>query len=183
MVSWSTLRAAGNSSYVRISAIFPIVGYFILFNEQVKQFIDAHGLSYPQFDIGALNYLWSAKLYFLYYGFMFAGTGALIYQWRCPAEIRKHSDWKDYIAKDGDVLSHKYLRQLGEQIGINYQPHLRDSESVGSEVMQTWYELQDRTRPISRFCVLLFFTTSGALLAVPSSLTAIKVALKFVSSP
>jgi hypothetical protein len=147
----------------------------------VKQFVETHGLAYPQFNVGVLDYLWDMKLYFLYFGFMFAGIGAIFYQWRCPQEVKKHADWKDYIAKDGDVLSYKYLKQLGDRVGVPYSPNLRDSESMGSEVMQTWYEIQDHTKPISRFFVLLCFLVSGALLAIPSTLTAIKVAIKLVS--
>jgi hypothetical protein len=178
---WSTLRAIGNSSLVRLSALFPFVGYFILFNDEVTNFLQAHGLEQPSLRLGILDNLWSKKLYFLYFGLMFSGLGAMIYQWRCPPEVKKHADWKDYIAVEGETPSYTYLTQLAHQVGIKYIPSQDPKGSVGSDIMQRWYEKQDAMFSRARAVVAGLFAASAILLAIPSSLTAIKVLARILS--
>lgn len=178
---WSTLRVIGSSSLVRLSSLFPFVGYFVLFNDDVTNFLQTHGLERPSLGVSSLDSLWSKKLYFLYFGLMFSGLGSIFYQWWCPPEVKKHRDWKDYIAIEGDTLSFTYLRELGTQVGINYIPSNDKSGSDGSDIMQRWYERQDRKFIVGRSTVALFFLISTVLLAIPSSLTAIKVFMRLIA--
>ena len=176
--SWSTLRSIGSSSLVRLSALFPFVGYFILFNDEVTRFLQAHGLEKPLIGVGLLDNLWSKKLYFLYFGLMLSGFGSIMYQWWCPPEVKKHLDWKDYIATEGETPSYTYLRELGTRVGIKYIPANDSSGSDGSDIMQRWYEKQDVTFPVARTLVATLFLASALLLAVPSALTAVKVIMR-----
>ena len=179
--SWSTLRSIGNSSLVRLSALFPFVGYFILFNEEVTKFLQAHGLDHPSLGVSLLDSLWNKKLYFLYFGLMLSGFGSMVYQWWCPPEVKKHQDWKDYIAIEGETPSHNYLHELAAKVGINYIPAHDKSGSTGSDIMQRWYEKQNAMFPVARWTVAALFAVSALLLAIPSALTATKVLLRIAS--
>lgn len=181
--SWSTLRSIGNSSLVRLSALFPFVGYFILFNDNVTTFLQAHGLENPPIGVSLLDNLWSKKLYFLYFGLMLSGAGSILYQWWCPPEVKKHQDWKDYIALEGETPSFTYLRELGNKVGINYIPSHDRSGSDGSDIMQRWYEMQNKSFFVARSVVTLLFAASFILLSIPSVLTATKVLMRMMTIP
>ena len=82
LLTWAQLRSAGNSRIVQTSVLFPLVGYLILFNDQVISFLSMHKLDHP--PDGFLASIWTRKLYFLYFGLMSLGIGSFIYSLRCP---------------------------------------------------------------------------------------------------
>jgi hypothetical protein len=174
--SWTTLRSIGNSRLVQASVAFPFVGYVILFNGDVARFLGMDAIDHRDFT-NVFDWLWRQKLFFMYFGLMALGIGSTIYQIRCPYFVKKYGDWADFINGDGESYSYSYLRELGTAVGITYPEDYTEKESgsVGSEIMQAWYERQSLDLPVARFFVSLFFVTGFALLAVPSTLTAIKV--------
>jgi hypothetical protein len=94
--------------------------------------------------------------------------------------VRKHQDWKDYIAAEGETLSFNHLRELGRAVGIDYLAGRPNSDSDGSDIMQRWYDHQNKSLVAARAIVSTLFGTSIGLLAVPSILTAVKVAMRMI---
>jgi hypothetical protein len=172
--TWSELRSIGNSRLIQVSAVFPIVGYLILFSDEVSNFLSMRHLpSLPQ--SGFLDSLWQGKLYFVYFGLMLLGLGSLIYQVACPFIIKKHGDYTDYVRVDGDALSFRTFEKMGKAASIPYAASRDKSGSISSELMQANYEIESRSKQIARLCVTCLFYTGFAILAVPSLLTAMKV--------
>lgn len=126
---WSTLRSLGNSRAVQFSAIFPAIGYFILFNDEVARFLGMAALDRSPNHGGLLEHLWGLKLFFLYFGLMSLGLGSALYQFKCPYIIKKHGDWMDYVRLDGDSLSGRAAADLAQTVGIPYS----DTESEMSQ--------------------------------------------------
>jgi hypothetical protein len=176
MPTWISLRGVGNARIVQLSAIFPFVGYLILFNDEVSKF-----LSMATLDRGShgslIDILWPNKLYFLYFGLMFTGLASVIYQVRCPYIVKKHGDWADYVRIDGDSLSNAAAASLGEAVGRDYREDCRSEnpDHVTMDYMRAWFRRQSEARPFSRIVAAIFFFLGFSLLALPSALSAVKI--------
>jgi len=174
--TWVALRGIGNSKIVRLSAAFPLVGYLILFNDEVSKFLSMSVL-HSDPETGLVESIWRGKLYFVYFGLMAIGVASAIYQWLCPFIIKKHGDWADYVRIDGDSLSDKAAEMLGKVIGRDYRYDctLDSAENVTTDYMREFYRLQSTYRPGARSIVSLLFGIGFFLLAIPSSISAIKI--------
>jgi hypothetical protein len=47
------------------------------------------------------------------------GIGSFIYQARCPYIVKKHADWPDYVASDGDAMNPKQVFNLSKVLNID----------------------------------------------------------------
>ncbi|HEV2078680.1 MAG TPA: hypothetical protein VGR19_02120 [Allosphingosinicella sp.] len=86
---WSKLRAIGNSGLVRSSALIPIIGYLILLNDKVADWIQILG----DVDI-------SPRLIMLYVGLSFVGTASILYSIFCPEIIRRYGTAVEYTTSE-----------------------------------------------------------------------------------
>jgi hypothetical protein len=82
-LSWAALRTLGNSLSVRVSALFPLVGFWILFNNQAREFLNLGQLE-DHLSIGWIDALWAKKTFLTYFGLLFLGIGSFMYHSRCP---------------------------------------------------------------------------------------------------
>jgi hypothetical protein len=182
VMRWVTLRSFGNSRAVQLSAIFPFVGYLILFNDDISRYLSMQALDKPE-AYGLIDRLWTAKLYFIYFGLMFLGIGSFIYQWSCPFIIKKHPDSIDYIKHDSESVSETAVISLGRVVGIPYNSFAAKDErdEAVMDIMRAWYADQSKDKQALRIVVTIFFGAGSLLLAVPSLLTAYKVLLKIAS--
>jgi hypothetical protein len=89
---WSDLRAIGNSNASKLTVLFPIVGYLIIFNDDLVQHLN---LWRPIFGETAPPY----RLLCVYFGLICVSLAAAIYGVRCPPEIKRHRSAVDYIAE------------------------------------------------------------------------------------
>jgi hypothetical protein len=148
ILTWATLRSFGNSRAVQLSVLFPIVGYLILFNDEVARFLSMAALDKKPSPQGVFETLWRAKLYFVYFGLMAMGIGSGIYQVSCPYLIKKYGDWADYVRFDGESISEEGMSQLGKLVGIDYWAENREQrDSLGADIMRNWYGQLSRRKP------------------------------------
>jgi len=91
---WDTVRIIGQSQLARYSIIVPIVGYFILFNENISTYLRI----ISDIDSTHLNTGPSWKIISTYYGLTFIAIGSIIYGIYCPKEIKEHRSDNEYIA-------------------------------------------------------------------------------------
>ncbi|MEH2472048.1 hypothetical protein V1281_006765 [Nitrobacteraceae bacterium AZCC 2161] len=180
-VSWTALRSLGNSPSVRLSAIFPFVGYWILFNDFASQYLSMSALDARQANPGFLHWFSSSRLYFLYLGLLSLGIGSFIYQARCPYIIKKHADWSDYVIGDGDAMSDSQILSLGKVLAVveSGSGPTPGRENVRVYFMQRWYSNQSNEHPLSRLIVGVFFYAGLTLIAIPSIVSALKIAALF----
>ena len=86
--SWDRLRIIGNSRLVQLTAIMPIVGYLIIFNQHV---VSALHLDNSLFGSITEEFLIS-RLRLLYFGLFFTGIGSLLFSLFCPPKIKQYAD-------------------------------------------------------------------------------------------
>jgi hypothetical protein len=176
MLTWASLRGVGNARIVQLSAIFPLVGYLILFNDEVSKFLSMAALDHAPKN-SLIDLFWPYKLYFVYFGLMCTGLASTLYQIRCPHLIKKHGDAADYIRMDGDSLSNTAAASLGVALGRDYHDDCRaeNPDHVMTDYMREWFRRQSASRPLSRMSTTMFFVVGFLLLAVPSILSAAKI--------
>jgi hypothetical protein len=178
-ITWTTLRSLGNSQSVKMSAIFPFVGFWILFNDQVHQFLELSTLSVAPLGHSWLDRVWSNKIFLVYFGLMALGFGSFLYQWRCPYIVKKHGDWSDYVRSDADAMGEFHIASLGNVLGLELHHKGIEPAEVRSIYMQRWFAEQSAEAPWSRLFTATFFYLGLAILAIPSIISAIKIGTIF----
>ena len=92
--SWSDWIAYIDGWIPRFCFFIPIIGYLILFNDQVVGMMEFHRLTRePSFDWGLTT---SARLRFIYYALFFLGISNLIYRVKKPYAFRFGRNVSDY---------------------------------------------------------------------------------------
>ena len=177
--TWVRLRAIGNSRAVQASAAFPLIGYLVLLSTQVTSIFDGGLAGPPRHDVDWFTYLWSLKLYFVYFGLLQLGIGSVLYQLRCPRQIKKHGDWEDYVRIDGPSMPIDYVAEVGMTMGRNFE---RDFQRPGArehflkiDYLRQYYAVLSAQAPFSRLVVSYLFLFGLSLLSIPSLMTALKV--------
>jgi hypothetical protein len=82
--SWSRLRSIGNSAPARATIVIPLVGYLIIFNEQVLSYLTLSPEIFGK-SVGI-----STKLLNIYFGLCFVAIASFLFAWFCPLQIRKY---------------------------------------------------------------------------------------------
>jgi hypothetical protein len=99
---WSNLRAIGNYPATKMTVFIPLIGYMVIFNSKL---LPAFQLS--EHIVGNQNtqtYV-SWRLLAIYFGLCFLAFGSIIYQLRCPAEVKRFATSIDYAAAARSTLS------------------------------------------------------------------------------
>jgi hypothetical protein len=97
---WSRLRDWGNSTLVQLTVLIPVIGYLIIFNEQIAKYLElikevsgsqpaTHGLSV------------SPRLLSIYFGLCLIAFGAVIYGRYRPIEITNYGSSTAFVGDDG----------------------------------------------------------------------------------
>ena len=101
---WSRLRDAGNSSLVQLTILIPLIGYMIIFNEQIAKYLElvreVSG-SQPR----ALGLSVSPRLLLIYFGLCLISFGAIVYRRYCPSEIKRYASSTAFVGGDGPNVS------------------------------------------------------------------------------
>ncbi len=121
---WEVLRRFGNSYLVRASVIMPLLGYFILFNDEIVRFIRLDIL----LGVDARTRLDGTQLMnirFVYFGLFFLGVGSAVYSVFCPEIIKNHNDSTAYVRADYDLMSYKDIRDILDTMSETYPRYLQ----------------------------------------------------------
>lgn len=89
---WSQLRSVTNSSAARLTILVPLLGYWILFNEAARKYLNlVHEVGGSSADV-------SSRILVVYVGLVFVAVGATIYQFKCPPDVKHFGDPNAYVA-------------------------------------------------------------------------------------
>lgn len=129
--NWSSLSSIGNSHIAKLTILMPIIGYLILFNENVvdllRTVIPLNGF---QADKGILEYLHSKALYFLYFGLLIFGVGVALYNINVPRQIKKFPYVEDYIVSmEGIGTSNLIIGSFNNVLRMYFQNNDAESQS------------------------------------------------------
>ena len=138
---WDHLRVIGNSRLVKLTILVPLLGYMVLFNEQLVHYLE---LASPYFrDVflhgrAADGETWSLayRLYCFYFGFTALAIGALVYEARCPRLVKAYGSAAEYYRVEGPTTDDHQLQLRA----IPYLTRLFRDEcrQLGLSVKEVW---------------------------------------------
>jgi hypothetical protein len=185
--TWADLRGIGNSSAVRASIIVPVIGYLIILNSTFADYLNLHGIEWVHQPTNVWDRLWSLKLYLVYFGLMFLGVGAAIYQWKCPAFVKKYADWADYVAGVAPHTDRGQMDVLRRIVGRDNEDYSDDLSTLDYEDQKRSY-LRQHYAQMSKYhlgwrvLTVVLFVGGFALLSIPSFMTAVRVATALLNA-
>jgi hypothetical protein len=182
---WNRLRLFGNSIVVRSTMAVPVLGYLILFNAYLFDYLRLHSA----FCRGAgCDVSW--RLYFIYFGCCFVGLGAGIYAIFCPALIKRYPGASDFVESEKYYFSQprnlSYLfRMIGREKGkpaadpahlktefVDANMPLPESQiNLLADIMGEHYQLQMFKHRSFRVATLISYSIGILLLIIPTLYT------------
>ena len=114
LVKWSLLRTIGNSKIFNLTIIIPVIGYFILFNDEVVRNLEFSEavIGSPVKEYRGLRDQTLFKLFCVYFGFYVLATGLILYYAFCPNLIKRYKTYVDYITAEIELVTEKKVREL-----------------------------------------------------------------------
>lgn len=112
IIKWTLVRTIGNSRLVGLTIAVPLIGYFILFNNQVlgqlelsDQVVGASVDPDRQRDGASIASRGLSndtlfKLFMIYFGLCSLALGSVVYLARCPRTIKSYQNAVSYIAAE-----------------------------------------------------------------------------------
>jgi hypothetical protein len=110
---WHDLRSIGNSSLAKMTIVIPIVGYLVLFNEKLQDYLQlSHELlAHQQAGSSGLP-----RLLAIYFGLCFVAMASTLFALFCPLQVKKYATAEEYIAGDEPYLSFHGEGQIEDRI-------------------------------------------------------------------
>lgn len=96
---WSAIAGIGNSPPARLTALAPLIGYLVIYNQFIADFffLSESGSATTAGPATILDLLSDTKLTFLYFGLVFFGIGAILFALLAPKSIRKYKTAEEYV--------------------------------------------------------------------------------------
>lgn len=125
---WTTLRAIGKSKIVNLTILIPFIGWLILFNQQVIDWLHVApsilGFHDANPDPNVVQTVFLRKLYVTYFGLMFLGLGSTLFQIFCPNETKIYPDKNDFVANEmehtTDTLARMHLFENAQRYSMQH---------------------------------------------------------------
>ena len=157
-ITWAQLSKVGKAPAMRLTVLVPLIGVFLLFNEQTERLFQ-----YPQFfkaDLGIKGEtsLPASNLYFTYFGLCVLGAASALFAAFCPREISDQPNQQQFVmnatsletpvlakASLRDVLNLHFDNEFDESRPENpeYPPELEGDFHALMEDMYAEYDIVD----------------------------------------
>lgn len=193
---WHHLRGVGNSGLVRLTVLTPVLGYLILLNETVSNYLQLH----PRLALFSSDV--PVRLLFLYYGTVVLAVASLTYIFRCPQIVKRYGSASEYCAAELNyqssanhlkllrdrvrtLVEKDYIRELLDNFD-QMQLHVKtanlksSADSEIQEVMTLEWQLNNLDGPVSRSVCLLLFYLGFSILSVPAIMTFAEVTIRLL---
>jgi hypothetical protein len=140
---WTSLRSIGNLRVVQLTILVPVIGYFILFNDELVQRLEFSRQVIPRIDqhIG-LSAGTLLKLMSLYFGFCFVALGSALFSIFCPALVKRYQDFAEYARTEIDLLTDRHIAEINarlEQEGLGREAVFDDIATRISELLEQFH--------------------------------------------
>lgn len=200
-VSWSLFRTVSNSSIVKVTVLIPILGYWILFNQNLLPYMTLSEAIYSNPESQSEGTI-PLNLLLVYFGLCLIAVASALYQLFCPNEVKKYGAAEDYIAfaKEHyspfiiDALKRKLeeikLPEAIQRILNAANDHYNNLEVINkedlkSDMLRVYYTYQNRKAIYFRLPVAIFYVLGFLALSIPSIIVFAKITslvfLKIVS--
>lgn len=159
-IGWSSLSSIGNSRLAQLTIVMPFVGYLIVFNISIADFITTiipEALSQQADDFWTS--LYSRKLYFLYFGLLLFGSGVALFNIAAPSQIRRFPVVERYIAAMNGIKTPNLVIGSFENIIGRYFANLRGEEQSPMFEAKRIAFPDDLNSELHRFIEQIFLAT------------------------
>jgi hypothetical protein len=180
---WSRLRGVSNSSVAKATVLIPLIGYLVLFNGQVIQYLNLVRELGGQ-EGATVSY----RLIFIYFGLCAIAVAVSIYGWYCPNEVKHYGSASAFVQGDGPSLrgylinditvtlsKDKTAREKLEELsqGLEYKKNTatitnEDRDNYRLENLHLYFNYLDESHPTARRLVFTFYVLGLVFLGVPS---------------
>lgn len=92
---WSVIRQLAQAPIVRLTALMPVFGYLLVFTTKAQSFIA--DIVVPWLPTGWVDLDFGWRLFFLFYGSLSLGVGALLFSWTCPRLVKVHGSAFEFV--------------------------------------------------------------------------------------
>jgi hypothetical protein len=189
VLTWSRLRGIGKSSAAKVTVLLPLIGYLIIFNKNVADFLhlasEFAGAADSQFGV-------APKLMLVYLGTCAIALGQVIYGVFCPAEVKAYGHETPYVLdavrvkKDFEyekleaALRASAYRREYSRMRDRYErdgtPITEDQKAhINNGVLHLYFRLLDNRWWGARWATGAFYLLGFIYLAVPSAGVFIRV--------
>jgi len=181
---WDRLRFVSNSTSAKATILVPIIGYLIIFNEKVVEFlslargIEPHGG--PEVSL---------RLILIYLGLCAVSVGVMVYGWLCPNEVKHYGSASTYVQGDGPSLrgfvingiataletaeQGEKLQDLSNELRVKSVQSLvtdEDYERYRIEILHLHFDYLNKIYPAGRAICFWSYVLGFGLLGIPSAL-------------
>jgi hypothetical protein len=193
---WGKLRLLGNSSIAQSTIAVPILGYFILFNSDVVEYLRIHTDFCEGRGCGV-----SWRLYFLYFGCFFVAIGASVYGVFCPTVAKIYQGASNFFEAEKTYFSGpsnlKYLFELIEKEKgapaadpFQLKTHIIAAHAALNtahapalaDIMGEYYVLQNISKRRMRILSFLSYCFGIGLILVPTFFTFSQILVRAIQN-
>ncbi len=188
---WSILRERGNTYAGRLTILGPLIGYLLIFIENILPLLEISHKLFGQKDVapaGSVETV-SWRLVVVYFGLMSIALGSIAYQIWCPIAVKGYRDWVAYVAdlepNAGALLMESIRRNLAVKFGqqnalerasnantpaspYRTGPDPEEQRRIRCDLLTMYYQVYDHSANPARVMVAGFYVTGFVLLAIPS---------------
>jgi hypothetical protein len=114
---WDVLRGLGQSRIVSITIFAPFIGYLIIFNQYIAQYLElsmaAVGIHENTDEVVAANL---SRLRQLYVGLTLIGIASILFKSCCPFPINRHKDEYEFIQSELNIMHSERYNNFQERL-------------------------------------------------------------------
>lgn len=180
---WSGLRAIGNSAPVRLTILIPLIGYLLIFNQHIIEYLEIISEIGGVSSASAHDLNISPRLLWIYYGFCALAVGSTIYSALCPSEIKYYGTPAGYVGGDGRNIGdfafepiEKILRKSAycsdyERIRARYEPGVlteQQKDQINNGILHLYFEYLNNSHAVMRLTTSVLFAFGFLCLSIPS---------------
>lgn len=157
---WSELRGISNSYAAKSTILIPLVGYWIIFNESIFSWL------HLTHQLGGHQPSDHTRVRWMYMGLCAIAAGTFIYALRCPPEVKKYGDFKDYVNGDGPAIERDEIEDIRET--LDKSGYTQTFDASEKEVLTIHYDYLNKSRKASRIATTVLFAIGFSILALLS---------------
>ena len=208
--AWENIRKIGRSKIMTLTIFIPIIGYMIIFNEQLIHLFELSENLFSSItvtnstDKDVVSEDSKTRLFYFYFGFTFLGLGSLLFQVFCPNLIKEHGSDREFIKEELSLMTTKRAKsildflhnkvpekndelvKLQNDIGFPNSVFSNDNmdkryKSATINLMLMQWQYENWSSKNARRFINFFYCIGFLVLAIPSIEMFYKVARAFIS--
>lgn len=178
---WSWFFPVTHSMAARATVLIPLIGYMIIFNENVVRYLNfASQLGMPVGPGGI-----STRLIAVYLGLCLVAAGMASYSFYCPNEPKYYASAHAYVGAVQDSINKYSVSRIENEVANSEEqfaqrfwqmresgrgiPLESEKQAGRNGILHVYYELKDYENPQARRFTMILFVGGFLSLLVPSA--------------